>query len=149
MDTQYKFSNEELFVAESVADYLELHEELSDQEIKVLLEFRKDTLCDRSFNQQYQCNIQTSHGYCCDTCLQSELHHLWAIGIITKGSCCGHGGKYQPFIQVLSDDHVKRMIEMGYEQIPVDKNGYGENAFKPKTRLIESIADYRQVQGRK
>ena len=130
-----KFSNEELFLAESVADYLERHNELDDSSIDVLLQFRKEMLCDRSENQEYQCAVVTSHGYCCDTCLQSELHNLWSIGIKTVGSCCGHGGKYEPYIQV-TEQYVQKMHELGYKQIPVDEFGNGKNAFIPKTELI-------------
>lgn len=129
------FSNEEMFLAESIADYLERHDDLDDLSVGALLWFRKDTLCDRSKIQEYQCDVVTSHGYCCDTCLQSELHNLWSIGIKTAGSCCGHGGKLHPFIQV-TDPYVQKMHELGYEQIPVDEYGNGKNAFVPKTKLL-------------
>lgn len=138
-----RFSNEEMFLAESVADYLERHDDLSCSSIGVLLQFRKETLCDRSENQEYQCAVVTSHGYCCDTCLQSELHNLWSVGIKTAGSCCGHGGKYQPYIQV-TDQYVQKMHDLGYEQTPVDEYGNGKNAFIPKTKLIMET-DHRKV----
>ncbi len=131
-----RFSNEEMFLAESVADYLERHDDLSHSSIGALLEFRKETLCERSENQEYQCSVTTRHGYCCDTCLQSELHNLWSAGIKTAGSCCGHGGKYKPYIQV-TDPYVQKMHELGYKQIPNDENGNGKNAFVPKTKLIK------------
>ena len=130
-----RFSNEELYLAETVADYLQKFD-LGSLETNTLLQFRKEVLCDRSHNQEYQCGIVTSHGWCCDTCLQHGLHELWKNGIVTVGSCCGHGGKYKPYIQVLSDDHVQKMHELGYVLLPVDEYGNVQRCFAPKTKLL-------------
>lgn len=130
------FTNEQMFLAESIADYLKEHD-LKINDANVLLQFRKTLLCDYSMNQEYQCSIiMPWNGKCCDVCLENELYTLWDAGIVTVGSCCGHGGKYQQYIQVLSDDHVQKMHELGYEQIPVDRYGNGQRCFMPKTKLL-------------
>jgi len=132
------FSDEQMYLAESIADYLD-NKELSSNETDALLKFRKELLCSHSMNQEYQCCIVMPwNGKCCDACLEHELYTLWNQGIITVGSCCGHGGKYRAYIQVLSDDHVQKMHELGYEQIPVDEYGFGQRCFVPKTKLIIS-----------
>ena len=59
-------------------------------------------------------------------------------GVVTIGSCCGHGRK-QGFIQV-APQYVQKMHDLGYKQLPVDKNGFGQWCFKPKTFLLEPVS---------
>lgn len=70
---------------------------------------------------------------CVDKCLVKEIKELNEIGIKTIGCCCGHG-RLQGFIQV-QRNYVSKMKELGYEEIPVDKNGNGKWCFKPKTQF--------------
>lgn len=137
--TQSKhLDNAEYYLAEAVQDYIDSDAAADETVVKSLLEFRNDLICKRSENQEYLCDIETTHGYCCDTCLQAELHRLWKLGIRTVGSCCGHGGKYQAYIQVLNKGtHVDRMLALGYEQIPPDVYGNGQACFRPKSRLLD------------
>ena len=114
---------------------------LSDVEIEALCKARYETMCKYSPTQMYKCQVpimlssynkKKTIGF--DTCLQDEItdlirhHYIWTVGC-----CCGHGIK-QPYIQV-SDTSVKKMFDLGYELLPVDKYGNGRNCFKPKTIL--------------
>ena len=96
--------------------------------------FRKKRVCAKSKIGAYYCSVNVPFGtrFTCDFCLEAELFDLWKQGIITVGSCCGHGQKHG-FIQVIGGESVKKMHELGYKQIPVDKHGYGKNCFLPKT----------------
>ena len=112
---------------------------LSDIEIEALCKSRYETMCKHSPIQEYKCGVNIHFSplseikpISVDTCLQAEItdlirHHK----IRTIGSCCGHG-TMQAYIQV-SDTSVPRMLDLGYEQIPLDKHGNGKNCFKPKT----------------
>lgn len=127
-------TNEQLYLAESVADYLENLEE-DDAAWRILAEFRRSMVCKFSPIGEHKCSVETHYGWCCDTCLQTELEYLkreYNIG--TVGSCCGHGKK-QGFIQVRKV-FAEKMKELGYKQIPIDESGNGENCFYPKTKLI-------------
>lgn len=114
---------------------------LSDVEIEALCKARYETMCKNSPIQMYKCQVPIMFSPLSemktigvDTCLQAEItdlirhHYIWTVG-----SCCGHGIK-QAYIQV-SDASVSKMIELGYEQLPLDKYGNGKNCFKPKTIL--------------
>lgn len=70
---------------------------------------------------------------CVDKCLVKEIKELNEMGIKTIGCCCGHR-RLQGFIQV-QRNYVSKMKELGYEQIPVDKNGHGKWCFKPKIQF--------------
>lgn len=114
---------------------------LSDIEIEALCKARYETMCKNSPIQVYKCQVPISFSpqngrktICVDTCLQAEIVNLIRhCNIWTVGCCCGHGIK-QAYIQV-TDISVPRMIDLGYEQLPLDKYGNGKNCFKPKTIL--------------
>ena len=81
----------------------------------------------------YDCYEDTVHGFPVDGCLVGEINRLNNDGIKTIGCCCGHG-KMQGYIQV-APEYVDKMLELGYEQLPVDADGNGQWCFKPKTLL--------------
>lgn len=96
----------------------------------------RNAICKHSKIQEYYCGVKVpfpTH-FCCDFCLEDELFQLWRSGVHTIGSCCGHG-IMQPYIQVLGGDSVKKMHELGYEELPVDEHGNGVNCYMPKTFL--------------
>lgn len=134
MEARDTLENEQLFLAEAVSDFFRENEWLNRFDRQVLAVFRYDNVCKYSDIGDYKCAVTTTHGYCCDTCLQHELHELWAAGVITIGSCCGHGRK-EPYIQVCNGESVKKMHELGYTKRPTDENGNGGNCFVPKTYL--------------
>lgn len=52
-----------------------------------------------------------------DRCILAELQDLWANGIKTLCSCCGHGAPFNAFITV--DRSCKEQMDaMGYESPP-------------------------------
>lgn len=78
-----------------------------------------------------------------DSCLAPEIVRLNLYGAKTIGCCCGHqkdkekGG--DGFIQV-DPDSVPLMLELGYEQLPVeqiDDIQMEQWCFKPKTDVFE------------
>lgn len=79
----------------------------------------------------YICYKETNFNVSVDRCLVDEVNILHDKGIRTIGCCCGHA-KAQGYIQVDPND-CKNMLTMGYEQLPVDVNGFGQWSFKPKT----------------
>lgn len=69
-----------------------------------------------------------------DVCMMNEIITLRnKYKINTIGCCCGHQIK-TPYIQV-SDESVERMLKLGYELLPTDKQGNGLYCFQPKTNL--------------
>ena len=52
-----------------------------------------------------------------DPCVRPELEKLWALGIETVCSWCGHGDRAGAFIVVDPKD-ADRMAELGYERAP-------------------------------
>ncbi len=135
------FSKDLLVVAETVTDYIAT-KNLTEQEKRVLAEYRRETVCAHSKNGEYSCYVpirfssQSEYDEIdVDTCLQDEVYTLLRKrGIQTVGCCCGHGRK-QGYIQVVESD-VEDMLMLGYEQLPVDENGNGKWCFKPKTYFI-------------
>ncbi len=65
-----------------------------------------------------------------DCCLVNEIKQLWENGVVTTGSCCGHG-LIQGMINV-TESSVDLMFKLGYELIDVPK-GCWEHSFIPKT----------------
>lgn len=47
-------------------------------------------------------DVKRQYGICVDACIADTVRHLWSKGIVTHGSCCGHG-KDLPSL-VLEDD---------------------------------------------
>ena len=138
----YKMDN--ITSAEFIADLLYFSDnlDLNSTMKEALCKARYETQCKNSPIGEHKCSVKIQFmpqseqkPICVDTCLQTEIQTLIRQhGIWTIGSCCGHGVK-QPFIQV-AEHCVKKMIELGYKQLPIDENGNGENCFLPKTILF-------------
>ena len=58
-----------------------------------------------------------------DTCIVDEVKSLWGKGVTTVGCCCGHN-KPIGYIQVLSADDEKKMLEFGYKVDPGAKGSF-------------------------
>lgn len=52
-----------------------------------------------------------------DVCIATEIGRLWLNGIVTLGSCCGHGQMLPTVVVTL--ESVQRMRALGYENWPV------------------------------
>lgn len=63
-----------------------------------------------------------------DSCIAAEVQGLWALGIKTVASCCGHG-KVLPVISVAAE-HEEAMLALGYQRQPE----VGPGAFVPRFR---------------
>ena len=147
----YKMDN--ITSAEFIADLLYFADnlDLNSTMREALCKARYETQCKNSPIGEHKCSVKIQfmpqimpqseqESICVDTCLQNEIRTLIIkYGICTIGSCCGHGVK-QPFIQV-ADHCVKKMIELGYKQLPIDENGNGKNCFEPKTILYIDKAE--------
>lgn len=135
--------------AEAIADLLYLSDNLNlNPSMKeALCKIRYEIQCKNSPIGAHKCSVEiqfTPQGeqksICVDACLRTEIQTLIReYEICTIGSCCGHGVK-QPFIQV-ADHCVRKMIELGYKQLPIDEHGNGKNCFEPKTILYISKDD--------
>ena len=68
---------------------------------------------------------------CVDRCIEREIKHLWGVGIITTGCCCGHN-KEIGFIGV-DFDFIDRMKSMGYTVVHNSCRPNDEDSFKPKS----------------
>lgn len=97
-------------------------------------------MCKYSDYQEYKCATRISliklgdgsfRTVCIDRCIEAEVLDLNKIGIVTVGSCCGHG-RDRGYIQV-DDQSVKQMKLLGYMMIPEDIFGNGKNCFVPRT----------------
>ena len=55
---------------------------------------------------------------CIDCCLACEIAWLWKHGVITSGSCCGHG--IMAAMINVQDESIKKMEELGYEHEAID-----------------------------
>lgn len=134
-------TNEQLFLAEAVADFLANSDYLTERDMRTVSTLRHDYVCKDSPIGECKCYVEIKStpqsgikSICVDTCLQDEVYNLIKKhGIRTLGCCCGHGTN-APYIQV--DEHdVEDMVMMGYKQLPIDENGNGKWCFKPKTFL--------------
>lgn len=65
-----------------------------------------------------------------DLCLASEIAGLWARGIATVSSCCGHGRRKIRGHLAVRPEHEQAMRDLGYEQ---DTRNPDIAAFVPKT----------------
>lgn len=52
-----------------------------------------------------------------DVCLALELSHLWKAGVVTTGSCCGHG-RLEPTFCVRPES-IEAMRGLGYQTSPL------------------------------
>lgn len=62
-----------------------------------------------------------------DPCIADQIKALWILGIETLGCCCGHN-KLPAFVDVQKED-FELMHSMGFEKIPVNEHGHGNNSF--------------------
>lgn len=116
-------------------------DELSKYMREALLVSRRIVMCNQSNIGEYKCSVPIIcspqsgiKSIAVDLCLQDEVFDLIKNkGVLTVGSCCGHGKK-RAFIQV-TDYSVDKMLALGYDKLPVDLYGNGENCFAPKTKL--------------
>jgi hypothetical protein len=76
-----------------------------------------------------------------DRCIALEVLDLWAKGIVTIASCCGHNGEAPPILTVRSES-VSRMRELGYRDHPDQPD-----SFYPRSALRESPAPALQGAG--
>lgn len=70
-----------------------------------------------------------SNFICIDPCIFNEIKHLWKLGIITYGSCCGHN-KLESFVNV-DKNNIQQMLNLGYVQN--HKNKERKDTFKLKS----------------
>lgn len=132
--------NEQLFLAETITDYIRTQDFLNERDMRTLAHLRNDAVCVDSPIGEYRCYVEIHHSpqsgidsLCVDTCLQHEICELWKRGVTTIGCCCGHGRK-QAYVQV-TPQSVQKMHELGYEPLQETEDGQGKWCFKPKTYL--------------
>lgn len=69
-----------------------------------------------------------------DKCIAKEIEHLWSLGVVTLGCCCGHG-RHLGFINV-DEKSVPLMKELGYEHYIFEEEFGGterKDSFIPKS----------------
>lgn len=66
-----------------------------------------------------------------DPCLFLEIKHLWSLGIVTTGHCCGHNIGFA-YIGV-EEKFIPKMKELGYETQFNPMRPLDEDSFKPKS----------------
>lgn len=147
-------TNEQLFLAEAVTDFLAQNDWLNEMDMRTVSTLRHDYVCKHSPVGEYKCYVELkfsqqsgAKSICVDTCLQDEIWRLnKKYGIRTIGCCCGHGVT-PPYIQVAPDDgNIEQMQLLGYKPLPMDENGNGPWCFKPKTYLDYCGAKMMEVQ---
>ena len=134
--------HEQLYLAETITDYIRSHKWLSVRDMRTLANLRDDEVCVYSPIGEYMCHVKITFSaqsgrkpICVDTCLQHEVHELiFKHNVNTIGCCCGHGKK-EAYIQV-SPQSVQKMHDLGYEPLPEQENGQGKWCFKPKTYFL-------------
>ena len=142
-------TNEQLYLAESVTDYIRENDYLNERDMRTLAQLRDSVVCVDSPIGEYKCYVELieSRGagneptiICVDTCLQHEIYELrHKHNVNTIGCCCGHGRK-QGYIQV-SPQSVQKMHELGYKQMPEQSDGQGKWCFKPQTYLLQPVSN--------
>lgn len=138
-------TNEQLYLAEAVMDFINQNEYLSGRDMRTLAQLRDNYVCADSPIGEYKCQVEIRFSaqserkpFCVDTCLQPEIHELiFKHNVNTIGCCCGHGRK-QAYIQV-SPQSVQKMHDLGYEPLPESEDGQGKWCFKPKTYFLEPV----------
>lgn len=93
--------------------------------------------CQRSNIGEYACQVQTRFGWCCDLCLEDELLTLYAKGVHTINSCCGHGNDALRAILVIGEESCMMMRDMGYEFL--QDLGHGTTMWRPKSNTISDV----------
>lgn len=138
--------HEQLYLAETITDYIRNKKWLSVRDVRTLANLRNDEVCVDSPIGEYKCQVEIRFSaqserkpFSVDTCLQHEIHELiFKQGVNTIGCCCGHGRK-QAYIQV-SPQSVQKMYDLGYEPLPEREDGQGKWCFKPKTYFPEPVS---------
>lgn len=87
--------------------------------------YSEDTAIPRACPQENEdCKAEAVHPDCAkvavliDRCVLADVKRLWALGIKTVCSCCGHGNQAAAFIAV-EPEESGRMKELGYEEAPL------------------------------
>lgn len=140
-------TNEQLYLAETITDYINSQKWLSVRDMRTLAQFRDNYVCADSPIGEYRCQVEIMFSpqsgrepICVDTCLQHEIHELiYKHNVHTIGCCCGHGRR-QAYIQV-SPQSVQKMHDLGYEPLPEEADGQGKWCFKPKTFFLEPVSN--------
>lgn len=138
--------HEQLYLAETITDYIRNQKWLSVRDMRTLANLRNDEVCVDSPIGEYKCQVEIRFSaqserkpFSVDTCLQHEIHELiFKQGVNTIGCCCGHGRK-QAYIQV-SPQSVQKMHDLGYDPLPEREDGQGKWCFKPKTYFPEPVS---------
>lgn len=73
--------------------------------------------CKGSLTGEYKCSVKTRYGWCCDICMEVELLSLRHNGVITVGSCCGHGKIELATIATAGENSKKIMESLGYKRL--------------------------------
>ena len=82
--------------------------------------------------------IKNKKAICLDACIAREVQHLWSLGIVTTGSCCGHNKTPDvSFIGVIYDD-IEAMKNMGYTVRHNPSRPGDQDSFIPK-RLDKAV----------
>ena len=139
--------HEQLYLAETITDYIRNKKWLPVRDVRTLANLRNDEVCVDSPIGEYKCQVEIRFSaqserkpICVDTCLQHEIHELiFKQNVNTIGCCCGHGRK-QAYIQV-SPQSVQKMHDLGYELLPEREDNQGKWCFKPKTYFLEPVSD--------
>ena len=75
-----------------------------------------------------------------DWCVVPELMALWAKGIRTVCSCCGHGEDENAYIRVRAED-ADSMLAMGYEPFQTHECFIHENTASFRARHVREIRE--------
>ena len=146
-----KLANEQLYLAETISDFIRESDWLNERDMRTLAQLRDSVVCNNSRIGEYKCYVEIFSSpqsgkkpIAVDTCLQHEIWYLnKKCDINTIGCCCGHGRK-TPYIQV-SEKYVQKMHELGYKPLPEEADGQGKWCFKPKTYFLEPVSEsYKQ-----
>ena len=134
-------TNEQLYLAKAVTDFIAEATWLNTRDIRTLAQLRESKVCKDSPIGEYKCYTKICFSpqsgrdpIAVDTCLQPEIHNLIYNGVRTIGCCCGHAQK-TPYIQV-SPESVQKMHNLGYEELKAQDDGQGKWCFKPKTFFL-------------
>ena len=78
--------------------------------------FKRAKALELPFNEERDRRLKDGLTYtvAVDTCIIDEIKHLWSLGIVTLGCCCGHN-KIQSMVNV-ADRNIQQMLDMGYVQ---------------------------------
>lgn len=75
-----------------------------------------------------------------DVCIATEIGRLWMRGVVTLGSCCGHG-QMTPHV-IVTAESVPKMRELGYDQwrFPGRAEDLGDDIFALTGKAVPVLA---------